>query len=149
MNNCHIYTTTFIITALWDVVLRIMSENYEKLPHFFQIDFVKYLRGYFTKHTILAAALIAGFVGATTQAIILQFHKLPTNITSYVTFTVTSFVISALYGFIIKFSKLFPHLVDTYYDNLGTYRSMYTDGISGIVVQTTLLTSLYLFNLYY
>ena len=144
MNNCHIYTTTFIITALWDVVLRIMSENYEKLPHFFQVDFILYLQPYFKIHTLLAAALIAGFVGATTQVIILQFHKLPTNIASYLTFMMVTFVISALYGFIMKFSKLFPHLVDTYYDNLGTYRSMYTDGISGIIVQTTLLTTLFL-----
>jgi H+/gluconate symporter-like permease len=144
MNNCHIYTTTFIITALWDVVLRIMSENYEKLPNFFQVDFILYLQPYFKIHTLLAAALIAGFVGATTQAIILQFHKLPTNIASYLTFMMVTFVISALYGFIIKFSKLFPHLVDTYYDKLGTYRSMYTDGISGIIVQTTLLTTLFL-----
>ena len=83
-------------------------------------------------------------MGATTQVIILQFHKLPTNITSYLTFMMVTFVISALYGFIMKFSKLFQHLVDTYYDNLGTYRSMYTDGISGIIVQTTLLTTLFL-----
>ena len=144
MNNCQIYTTSFIITALWDVVLRIMSENYEKLPSYFQFDFVLYLQPYFKIHTLLAAALIAGFVGATTQAIILQFHKLPTNIASYLTFMMVTFIISALYGFIMKFSKLFPHLVDTYYDNLGTYRSMYTDGISGIIVQTTLLTTLFL-----
>jgi H+/gluconate symporter-like permease len=144
MNNCHIYTTAFIITALWDVVLRIMSENYEKLPPYFQFDFVLYLQPYFKIHTLLAAALIAGFVGATTQAIILQFHKLPTNIASYLTFMMVTFVISALYGFIIKASHLFPHLVDTYYDNLGTYRAMYTDGVSGLIVQTTLLTTLLL-----
>ena len=148
MNNCNIYIISFIITALWDVVLRIMSENYENLPHFFQVDFILYLQQYFKIHTLLAAALIAGFVGVTTQAIILQFHKLPTNLASYLTFMMVTFVISALYGFIMKFSKLFPHLVDTYYDNLGTYRSMYTDGISGIIVQNTLLIVLLLLNKY-
>jgi hypothetical protein len=61
---------------------------------------------------------------------------------TYMTFLITSFVISALYGFIIKLSNLFPHLVDTYYKNLGTYRSMYLDGISGMIVQITLLSIL-------
>jgi len=37
MNNCNIYIITFIITALWDVDLRIMSENYEHLPSFFSV----------------------------------------------------------------------------------------------------------------
>lgn len=146
MTNCHIYILTFFITALWDVVLRIMAENYEKLPIFLQFDFVRYLQPYFKVHTVLAAALIAGFVGATTQVIILHTHKLPTTMTSYITFLMASFIISALYGFIIKLSTLFPHLVDTYYKNLGTYRSMYLDGVSGIIVQLTLLTILHVYH---
>ena len=44
---------TFIVTALWDVVLRFMSLNYEKLPKYFQMDFVEYLIPYFKQHTIL------------------------------------------------------------------------------------------------
>jgi len=147
MNNCYIYILTFFITASWDVVLRIMAENYDKLPPFLQFDFIRYLQPYFKVHTILAAALIAGFIGATAQVIILNTHKLPTNMTTYMTFLITSFVISALYGFIIKLSNLFPHLVDTYYKKLGTYRSMYLDGISGIIVQTTLLSILHIRSL--
>lgn len=147
MRNCYIYILTFFITALWDVVLRIMSENYDKLPHWLQFDFVRYLQPYFKVHTVLAAALIAGFIGATTQVIILNTHKLPTNVATYMTFLITSFVISALYGFIIKLSNLFPHLVDTYYKNLGTYRSMYLDGISGMIVQITLLIILQVHSL--
>jgi hypothetical protein len=147
MNNCYIYILTFFITALWDVVLRIMAENYDKLPPFLQFDFIRYLQPYFIVHTILAAALIAGFIGATTQVIILNTHKLPTKMTAYMTFLITSFIISALYGFIIKLSNLFPHLVDTYYKKLGTYRSMYLDGISGIIVQTTLLSILHIHSL--
>ena len=147
MRNCYIYILTFFITALWDVVLRIMSENYDKLPHWLQFDFVRYLQPYFKVHTVLAAALIAGFVGATTQVIILNTHKLPTNMATYMTFLITSFVISALYGFLMKLSNLFPHLVDTYYKNLGTYRSMYLDGISGMIVQMTLLIILQVHSL--
>ena len=44
-----------------------------------------------------------------------------------------------LYGFIMKWSGLFPHLQKYYYDKLGVVRSMYHDGISGLIVQFTLL----------
>lgn len=141
---------TFIVTALWDVVLRFMSLNYEKLPKFFQMDFVEYLIPYFKQHTILAAALIAGFVGATTQPIILSIMNFPKSIfdIAYISkFMLLSFIISALYGFIMKWSNLFPHLVTHYYDKLGVARSMYTDGVSGLVVQTTLLAMYHIFSL--
>tara|TARA_B110000285_G_scaffold231990_1_gene302007 strand:- start:8005 stop:8466 length:462 start_codon:yes stop_codon:yes gene_type:complete len=134
--------STFIVTALWDVVLRVMSLNYEKLPTYFQMDFVEYLIPYFKHHTVLAAALIAGFVGATTQPIILSIMSFPTNIFDFAyisKFLILSFIISALYGFIMKWSKLFPYLEKHYYDKLGVVRSMYTDGVSGLVVQSTLL----------
>jgi hypothetical protein len=142
---------TFIVTALWDVVLRFMSLNYEKLPKYFQMDFVEYLIPYFKQHTILAAALIAGFVGATTQPIILSIMDFPKRIfdIAYISkFMGLSFIISALYGFIMKWSNLFPHLVTHYYDKLGVARSMYTDGVSGLVVQTTLLAIYHVFSLW-
>ena len=141
---------TFIVTALWDVVLRFMSLNYEKLPKYFQIDFVEYLKPYFQHHTLLAAALIAGFVGATTQPFILSIMSFPKNMFDIVyvlKFMIVTFIISALYGFIMKWSKLFPYLEKHYYDKLGVARSMYTDGVSGLIVQSTLLCLYYLFNI--
>lgn len=145
--NSDIYILTFTITAIYDIILRKLSENYNKIPSFLQNDFVFYLIPYFKKHTLLAAALIAGFVGAVTQIIILNAHKLPTNPETLITFMIATFIISALFGFVMKFSKLFPHLVDTYYKNLGVSRSMYTDGVSGIIVQATLLFILYFIKL--
>jgi hypothetical protein len=142
---------TFIVTALWDVVLRFMSLNYDKLPKYFQLDFVEDLIPYFKHHTLLAAALIAGFVGATTQPIILSLMSFPKNIFDIVylsKFMIITFIISALYGFVMKGSKLFPHLEKHYYDKLGVARSMYTDGVSGLIVQFTLLVIYNLFNLY-
>ena len=141
---------TFVVTALWDVVLRFMSLNYEKLPKYFQMDFVEYLNPYFKHHTLLAAALIAGFVGATTQPIILSIMDFPKSIFDfgYISkFMILTFIISALYGFIMKGSKLFPYLEKHYYDKLGVARSMYTDGVSGLVVQSTLLVIYYFFNI--
>ena len=140
----NIYILTFAVTALYDVVLRLLSENYDKTPSFLQMDFVLYLQPYFEKHTLLAAALIAGFVGATAQFIILNLHKLPSTNGAFISFMTVTFTISALYGFLMKFSTLFPHLVNTYYKKLGVSRSMYTDGMSGIIVQSTVILILYL-----
>ena len=143
MINCEIIILTFIVTGLWDVVLRLMSENYNKLPKFLQnYKFIKYLIPYFEQHTILSAALIAGFVGATTQSIILYLYKFPTNLKNIgyiLKFLLITFIISGLFGFIIKASQLFPYLVATYYKKLGTVKSIIHDGISGLIVQVTLI----------
>jgi hypothetical protein len=154
MNNSDLYILTFIVTGLWDVVLRVMTENWEKLPTFIKkiLPFIEYLKPYFKKHTLLAAALIAAFVGATTQWIIVNIIPFPIhiremkNITHIGSFMILSFVISALYGFIMKFSKLFPILEGTYYKHLeekhSVWRSMYHDGISGLIVQLTIIVLL-------
>tara|TARA_B110000495_G_C22928272_1_gene542557 strand:- start:655 stop:1128 length:474 start_codon:yes stop_codon:yes gene_type:complete len=145
MNNSKLYILTFIITGLWDIVLRFLSEGYEDLPNFMKYDFIKYLQPYFKKHTLLAAALIAGFIGATTQFIIINIHKFPNHLSDFKTvmiFMGISFIVSALYGFIMKMSKLFPHMEDTYYKNLemdgGVLKSMFHDGVSGIIVQVSI-----------
>ena len=135
---------TFIITALWDVILRYMAFNYDKLPFLIQcyLPFIKDMKSYFQKHTLLAAALIAGFVGACTQPLIymlLPFPNKENNIQYIIKFLTVSFIISALYGFIMKFSGLHPYLQIYYYDKLGVIKSMYHDGISGLIVQITLL----------
>ena len=139
--NSKLYILTFIIASIWDIVLRFLSLNYDKIPNILKYDFIRYLIPYFKKHTLLSAALIAGFIGATCQFIIIQFHKFP-NLNNYqliIQFLGITFIIAALYGFLMKWSNLFPHIEDTYYKNLGTIRSMYHDGISGIVVQITIL----------
>lgn len=147
MDNKLLIILTFVITGLWDVVLRFMSLNYNKLPKYFQMDFVENLIPYFKHHTLLAAALIAGFVGATTQVIILSIMSFPKSIFNFVyifKFMILTFIISALYGFIMKGSKLFPYLERYYYEPLGVLRSMYTDGFSGLIVQITLLILLHI-----
>lgn len=157
MNNSQIIILTFIVTALWDVVLRFMALNFNKVPSLIKniMPFIGDLEPYFKIHTLLAAALIAGFVGATTQPIILYImkfpQKIPKNISDLINiskFMIVSFIISALYGFIMKWSGLFPHLQKYYYNKLGVIRSMYHDGISGLIVQVTLLTLFYVKNLF-
>ena len=145
-NTYRLVVFTFIATALYDVLLRALS-LYNPIPSvkaFF--PFIQYLEPYFMKHTMLAAALIAGFVGATTQAIILYFMKFPTRSSSakyIIQFLAWTFIASALYGFIMKASKLFPYLDEYYYKPLGLFKSLYHDGTSGLIVQITLLLLLY------
>ena len=144
MRLSNLIIATFVVTALWDVVLRYMSLNFETIPLIIQqrMPFIKGLKPYFQHHTLLAAALIAGFIGATTQPIIIAFMQFPKQNSSLpylVKFLTISFIVSALYGFLMKWSKLFPHLQKHYYDRLGLVRSLYHDGISGLIVQITLL----------
>ena len=82
MNNSSLIIITFIVTALWDVILRFMSLNFHILPGIIKtsMPFIKDLQPYFKHHTLLSAALIAGFVGATTQPIIIYFMSFPKNI---------------------------------------------------------------------
>ena len=151
MNIERLLIYTFIVTALYDVILRKMCLNYDKLPQFFKKKkFIQYLIPYFKKHTLLAAALIAGFVGFGAQFIILNIQKYPNvktlNSKEVFTFMLLTFVISALYGLPMQASKLFPHLDATYYKNLGLVGGMLHDGYSGLIVQFTVYVSLYLFN---
>lgn len=111
------------------------------------MKFINMLKPYFEKHTLLAAALIAGFVGSTTQTIILYFMRFPSNnisITYIIIFMIWTFTVSALYGFIMKASNLFPYLDKYYYEPLGLVKSLYHDGTSGLIVQFSLLLFLYI-----
>ena len=145
-NIYRIIIVTFIVTGIWDIVLRTIT-LYNPLPYIHEImPFMKDLKPYFQKHTLLAAALIAGFVGASAQYIILNIMNFPSvdsSIRYNATFMLVSFIISALYGFIMKATKLFPYLDKYYYEKLGVIRSLYHDGISGIIVQMTLLLYFY------
>jgi len=138
---------TFIITALWDVTLRTLS-LYNLIPFLSKnMKFIQYLKPYFQKHTLLAAALIAGFVGAITQVIILNVMNFPTrnsSINYILRFMIWSFIVSALFGFIMKASKLFPYLEMYYYKRLGLIRSLYHDGTSGLIVQLSLFFLLFI-----
>ena len=115
-------------------------------------DFIKYLTPYFKKHTMLSAALLAGFIGFGAQVIILTIIPYPNvkkiNLHNIITFFVITFIVSALYGLPMKASKLFPILDETYYKGLGTFRGLYHDGISGLIVQFTLLILLYIYEHY-
>lgn len=124
----------FIITALWDVILRMMSEGKIKFLGIENMKWITVLEEYFQKHTVLSAALIAGFVGAITHFLIiksLDTFKL-SGINLYTILLVI--IISGIIGIPMRYSGLFPHLKKHYYDTLGFSYSFATDAFSGIVV---------------
>lgn len=129
---------TFVVTAVCDIVLRYISLN--KLIDW---KFVQYLEPYFKHHTLLAAALIAGFVGASAQYIILSIQKFPSVATEIPPFMALTFIISALYGFLMKATGLFPILDETYYKGLGPVQGALHDGISGLIVQIIMIIILH------
>ena len=140
---------SFRLLILSSILLRFLSLNYHKLPAFIQeYKFIGYLTPFFKQHTMLAAALIAGYVGFGAQFIILNIQKFPNmkrvNFKEILLFLLLTFVVSALYGLPMKASKLFPHLDRTYYKNLGTIGGMISDGYSGLWVQCTLLVLVYI-----
>ena len=143
MNNSVLVIITFIITALWDIILRWIAED--KLPtgplNIEKWDFVVALKPYFKAHTLLGAAAIAGVVGAITQYLILSITKFPINLKLYdiSKFLAISFLISGLIGFPMVWSGLFPVLNETYYKDLGRPRSFFSDAYSGVIVQVTLI----------
>lgn len=112
----------FCITAAFDVLLNLGPHPKGSL-----------LVDYFKQHTVLAAALIAGFIGAFTLPVIaaLTDYRTPT-----IHSIVTTFAVSALIGFPMYFSGIFPHLNKHYYDKLPRYQTFLADGLSGVMVAT-------------
>tara|TARA_B100001113_G_C20660012_1_gene427394 strand:+ start:30 stop:512 length:483 start_codon:yes stop_codon:yes gene_type:complete len=113
---------SFIITAFFDLALNLLPSPIGATS----------IRGYFNKHTPLAAALIAGFVGAVTfLAIYFVYGKIPEP-TVYNMLII--FSISALMGTPMRYSGLFPHLDKHYYQVMPRIQSFAADGLSGIMV---------------
>ena len=111
----------FVITATFDALINL-------LPPPIGSDL---LRSYFSKHTVLGAALIAGFVGAITLFPIAALVDITTPALLTV---VVIFIVSAFIGFPMQWSGLFPHLNKFYYGIMPRYQSFVADGLSGVMV---------------
>lgn len=128
----------FCVTGIWDVVLRYMADG--KIA-FFGIENMKWvtvLRDYFKKHTVLAAALLAAFVGAI-SFILYQYAREYINPKMDNKLSlVLLFFISAIVGLGMKYSGLYPVLYEHYYKPLGGPYSFIADGMSGVIVGITI-----------
>ena len=119
--NADDLVLVFAITAAFDVFINLAPPPFGK----------RLLKGYFRKHTVLAAALIAGFVGAVTFALIASLIDVrdasPRNLLAV-------FVVSALVGFPMQASGMFPFLNQHYYEKMPRFQSFLADGLSGAMV---------------
>ena len=138
MNRSSRTILIFVITAAWDLILRWMAEGRLHLFGIEDMKWVRVLTPYFEEHTPLAAALIAGFVGACTYPLIV--HTNPFSEHRVLMSTVWVALVSGLVGIPMRYSGLFPHLKKYYYDELGPTYSFMTDAMSGVVVAGTYVT---------
>ena len=133
--NLHL---VFIITGLWDIILRMMSEGKISFLGVENMKWVRTLKNYFEKHTILSAALLAGFVGALCYIrylyIIDRFNLKLNNLESLI----LTLFLSGIIGIPMRYSGLFPVLNEHYYKPLGFTYSFITDSLSGVIVAITL-----------
>jgi len=155
LNRCRLLTLTFLVTGAFDALLQLSKHGYMPIIPMIVGDsdwFISLTKsgGYFDRHTPAAAVLLAGIVGYLAQAIILSIIDFPVSISirSVVPFLIVTFVVSALFGLLMNdawpvSTGLFPIISATYYKDLGKKRSMVTDGLSGLVVNTTILIFLY------
>ena len=111
----------FAITAIFDLLMNILPPPVGAVL----------TRSYFKEHTVLSAALIAGFIGACTF-----IPLLPLGVTERASYMniVAIFLVSALIGFPMEWSGMFPILQKHYYDPLPRYQTFLADGMSGIMV---------------
>lgn len=133
----------FVVTALWDVALRLISTGALPVPIVRDWAWVRVLRGYFELHTPLAAALVAGLCGAVAYALIALSWKAAVRrglvtangaVQEELAYVAHATLISGLVGLPMRYSGLFPHLVEHYYEPLGFWYSFGTDAFSGVVV---------------
>ena len=112
----------FVITAVFDVLLNLLPPPLG----------ASILREYFNHHTVLSAALIAGFVGSVTLVTILKIFPDVVYPSSMACLKI--FIVSALIGFPMQWSHLFPYLNTFYYDKIPRVQSFLADGLSGVMV---------------
>ena len=119
----HGIVFSFIITACFDVALNLLPQC---------LGGATRIREYFNNHTVLAAALIAGFVGAVTFIVIYGVYSGVPSFNAYNMAVI--FSISALVGIPMRYSGLFPILDKYYYQAMPRIQSFVADGLSGIMV---------------
>lgn len=131
----------FLITGAWDIILRFMSEGKIKFFGIEKMKWVVVLKDYFEKHTVLSAFLLAAFVGAIAYYIISYLYKvIKLNLKTFngkIIGMFIVFMVSGLLGLPMRYSGLFPVLVEHYYNPLGFTYSFITDAMSGIIVSIT------------
>lgn len=122
----------FVVTAAWDVVLRLFAEKRLTLLGIENLSWVRTLEAYFEKHTVLAAALLAGFAGVMASLLIDSVR-----VKSRAAYVAWVAIASALVGIPMRYTEMFPHLVEHYYKPLPV-TTIFSDALSGVVVMLSM-----------
>ena len=125
-------TLVFVVTALWDVILRMLAQKKLKFLGLEKIGWIDSLEEYFDRHTFLSAALVAGFVGAAAYLVI-QLRSFSNPYANLLWIA----IVSAIVGIPMRNSGLFPHL-KTYYYDAHPKITYFSDALSGVVVAVTI-----------
>lgn len=132
---------SFVITAIYDVILRYMAEGKIQFLGIEKMKWVTVLEEYFKSHTVLSAALLAGVVGSIAYIFsiyTLEYFK-SIGYDSNVIGFITVFLVSGIVGLGMRFSSLYPKLDKYYYERLHPLYSFTADSMSGIIVMATLI----------
>ncbi len=123
----------FVITGIWDVLLRFLAEKKIKFFGVENVSWVKALQPYFEEHTVLAAALLAGFAGVCASLLIDSISRPKTDFA----FALWVGLASALVGIPMRVSEFYPHLKKYYYGPLP-FTTIFSDALSGLVVMASM-----------
>lgn len=160
-DNAFLLLLTFAVTAAFDVALQTMQQGgvLSGIPGFLGFETSTWylsLKEYFARHTPLAAALIAGFIGACAQVFVLLIAPVPRNLTpsNVGWFMAVTAAVSGVFGLAMQATGMFPHLDATYYSVPPCMRdgarvrvcayTMYADAFSGVWVNSVLLLLVWL-----
>lgn len=128
----------FVVSGAWDVLLRLISIG--AIPTFGlqNVSWIAALRPYFRYHAgatgVAYAAAAAGGAAAMAYGIIAWYR--PPSLWRYLLWI---FAVSALVGLPMRVGPWFKKLQETYYHD-HPYLTLWTDGLSGIIVAVTMLT---------
>jgi uncharacterized membrane protein YbjE (DUF340 family) len=119
----------FVITAIWDIILRLLAEEKLKVFGLERIKPIQIFREYFETWGVVSSAIIAGLIGAFTAYLV-------ESIISDSKFIII-LLMSGFVGILMRNSGQFEVLRRTYYDKVSTLYSFTLDASSGAIVAST------------
>ena len=122
-----------IVTAAWDVVLRLLATGQAALMGAENWGWVRDLSGYFESVGTWHAAAAAGAVGVMGYSVIRLYTP-----RTWAGYTAWVFGVSAVVGIPMRYGKWFEELQRDYY-NQRPLLTAATDGLSGVIVALTVV----------
>ena len=148
--SLKLLASTFVIASILNLITRLISE--ERMPMLNIIKDSAWMAGmqdYFKRTTPLQAALVAGFIAAVAQYLIVMIRAPPSmyNNASNLAFLWISFIVGAFVGELVRRSGVFPDLRTTLYAGVTRMQAIFVDGSSMTLVNAVFLFALQIMKL--